>query len=125
MRSPSPSLWYQMRLRQLGSHLLLLYDIYLKIRENGKHCNSVVMSSQGSVTSGKHALLMSNGKGKTADEKPSPEQGRKASGGKKAPLFTSETRAIIWGVQARAVQVYLNIILLYLLRPHFAIWARC
>lgn len=83
------------------------------------------MSSQGSVTSGKHALLMSNGKGKTADEKPSPEQGRKASGGKKAPLFTSETRAIIWGVQARAVQVYLNIILLYLLCPHCTIWARC
>jgi len=42
---------------------------------------------------------------KTPDEKPSPEQCSKAGTGKKAPLFTSETRTIIWGLQARAVQV--------------------
>lgn len=41
------------------------------------------------------------------DEKPSPEQRHKAAPGRgsKAPLFTKETRTIIWGLQARAVQV--------------------
>ena len=41
------------------------------------------------------------------DEKPSPEQRHKAAPGRgsKVPLFTKETRTIIWGLQARAVQV--------------------
>ena len=48
---------------------------------------------------------MSDDAEKTPDEKPSPEQSRVAAAEKKAPLFTSETRTIIWGLQARAVQV--------------------
>lgn len=53
---------------------------------------------------------MSDNAEKTPDEKPSPEQSCKAAAGKKAPLFTSETRTIIWGLQARAVQVCMNIL---------------
>ena len=52
---------------------------------------------------------MSDDAEKTPDEKPSPEQSNKASVGKKTPLFTCETRTIIWGLQARAVQVCMKI----------------
>ena len=45
---------------------------------------------------------------KTPDEKPSPEQNRHPSRGSNLPLFTNETRTIIWGLQARAVQVLLH-----------------
>ena len=45
---------------------------------------------------------------KTPDEKPSPEQNRHPSRGSDWPLFTNETRTIIWGLQARAVQVMLH-----------------
>ena len=45
---------------------------------------------------------------KTPDEKPSPEQNRHPSRGSNLPLFTNETRTIIWGLQARAVQVILH-----------------
>ena len=55
-------------------------------------------------------MYMSENVEKKPDEKPSPEQQCKAARGKKAPLFTGETRSIIWGLQARAVQVYLLIV---------------
>ena len=60
---------------------------------------------QGSASVGKKTVSMSEKTEKASDEKPSPEQYGKAAGGKKVPLFTSETRTIIWGLQARAVQV--------------------
>lgn len=65
-----------------------------------------IFLAQGSASVGsKHTVYMSDDAEKTPDEKPSPEQSCKVAAGKKAPLFTSETRTIIWGVQARAVQV--------------------
>lgn len=65
---------------------------------------------QGSASVGsKHTVYMSDGAEKTSDEKPSPEESRKAAAGKKAALFTCETRTIIWGLQARAVQVCVKI----------------
>lgn len=117
MREVGSSLGLPMYVFGTETHMTAIVGMALRKREIPKEVGfdsnaaaNMFFNAQnkGSVTSGKHALLMSNGKGKTADEKPSPEQERKASGGKKAPLFTSETRAIIWGVQARAVQGMLD-----------------
>lgn len=79
------------------SHLLLISH------------SSFIFLAQGSASVGKHTVCMSDNAEKAPDEKPSPEQCRKAATGKKAPLFTSETKTIIWGLQARAVQVYITI----------------
>lgn len=70
--------------------------------------NTFLTQSSASVGS-KHTVYMSDDAEKTPDEKPSPEQSRKAPVGKKTPLFTCETRTIIWGLQARAVQVCMKI----------------
>ena len=70
--------------------------------------SSFIFLAQGSASVGKHTVCMSDDAEKTPDEKPSPEQCHKAAAGKKALLFTSETRTIIWGLQARAVQVYIK-----------------
>lgn len=54
------------------------------------------------------AMHMMENSEKTPDEKPSPEQNRHPSRGSNLPLFTNETRTIIWGLQARAVQGMLD-----------------
>lgn len=67
---------------------------------------------KGSASKGKHTVCsnMSEKPEAKPDEKPSPEQRHKAAPGRgsKAPLFTKETRTIIWGLQARAVQGMLD-----------------
>ena len=76
---------------------------------------------QGSASTGKHTVCRLASSEKKTDKKPSPEQHSKATGGKKTALFTSETRTIIWGLQARAVQVWNcinNIWAVFNFKPH-------
>lgn len=61
--------------------------------------------AQGSETSSKKTVFMSESTEKASEAKSSPEPSRKDLRAEKAPLFTSETKTIIWGLQARAVQV--------------------
>lgn len=64
--------------------------------------------TQSSAFPSQSAMQMLENSEKTPDEKPSPEQNRHPSRGSNLPLFTNETRTIIWGLQARAVQVVLH-----------------
>lgn len=64
--------------------------------------------TQSSAFPSQSAMHMMENSEKTPDEKPSPEQNRHPSRGSNLPLFTNETRTIIWGLQARAVQVILH-----------------
>lgn len=64
---------------------------------------------KGSATHSKNSTVyMSENSEKTPDEKPSPEQCHNASSRRNGALFTTETRSIIWGLQARAVQGMLD-----------------
>lgn len=63
---------------------------------------------KGSASHSKHTVYMSENSGKTPDEKPSPELCSEGTGNSKTALFTKETRTIIWGLQARAVQGMLD-----------------
>lgn len=118
MREVGESLGLPMHVFGTETHMTAIVGMALGKREIPKEVGfdsnaaaSMFFTAQnkGSASVGsKHTVYMSDDAEKTPDEKPSPEQSCKVAAGKKAPLFTSETRTIIWGLQARAVQGMLD-----------------
>ncbi|KAL9966324.1 hypothetical protein ACROYT_G024378 [Oculina patagonica] len=118
MREVGSSLGLNMHVFGTETHMTAIVGMALGKREIPKQVGfdsnaaaNMFFTAQdkgSSATGGKKTVYMSENTKKTSDEKPSPEPSRKAAGGKKAPLFTCETRTIIWGLQARAVQGMLD-----------------